>query len=411
MGQNIKVASLRGQHGEILHPLGDRLQSPVKVSIVDTEKEFRALREPWNILANSTPGPLFLQHEWFDAAWAWRKHDASLFVLLAWGGDRLAGVFPLISVREKRGLLTLRRVELLTVPDTQLCDLIAAPWERSAVSAAFCRELDQRRNEWDVLVLRYLGEDAAALTDVRAALTAQRYTYIVQPQDRNLFVPLANSWESYYGTRTRSLKKANNLAANRLKKAGAITVDRITADKCGEPTIRAALKQAVDISRRSWKQETGNSLDRPGPGSFIQTLTAHAARRGWLSLWLLSMDGKPIAMEYQLLDAGNVYALRADFDAACEEISPGSHLMRTLLESLFSVGLRRYYMGPGQNAYKTRWTDEGDALHQLVAYGRTWRGQLLRLSENVLKPFARSLRDVLTFRKAQAVKDDRESVH
>jgi CelD/BcsL family acetyltransferase involved in cellulose biosynthesis len=68
-------------------------------------------------------------------------------------------------------------------------------------------------------------------------------------------------------------------------------------------------------------------------------------------------------------------------------------LMRTLLESLFGRNLRRYYMGPGENAYKTRWTEEGDTLLQMVVHGRTWRGRLIRLVDEVLKPYARSLRD------------------
>jgi CelD/BcsL family acetyltransferase involved in cellulose biosynthesis len=112
-------------------------------------------------------------------------------------------------------------------------------------------------------------------------------------------------------------------------------------------------------------------------------------------------------MEYQLLDGADVYALRADFDAACEEISPGSHLMRTLLESLFGKELRRYYMGPGKNAYKARWTEEADTLQQLSAYGRTWRGQLVRMHDDVLKPLARSLRDALTSSKPQQAATDK----
>jgi CelD/BcsL family acetyltransferase involved in cellulose biosynthesis len=177
----------------------------LRVTIADTEQDFRALREQWNALTNVAPGALFLQHEWFDAAWAWRKHNATLFVLLAWDGDRLAGIFPLISTHEKRGPVNIRRVELLTVPDTQFCDLLAAPGDRSAVSAAFSQELDRRRSHWDVLVLRYLGAEAAVLSDVAAALTARGYTSTVQTQDRNLFIP-RSPWNAFRGPKRHRLK-------------------------------------------------------------------------------------------------------------------------------------------------------------------------------------------------------------
>jgi CelD/BcsL family acetyltransferase involved in cellulose biosynthesis len=283
-----------------------------------------------------------------------------------------------------------------------MCDLITAPENRSAVVVAFCDELHKRRKEWDELTLRFLSGTASALHEIQTGLELRRHACAVKPQGPNLFVKLDTSWDAYYGTRTRSLKKANNLAANRLKKTGQVTVHWVSRDNADSPAIHNALKQVIDISRRSWKQSTGNSLDQPGPMGFIETLTAHAARNGWLSLWLLSIDEKILAMEYQLLDAGNVYALRADFDAECEEISPGSHLMRTLLETLFDRGLQRYYMGPGENAYKTRWTEDSEALYQLIAHSGTWRGQLSQVWNERLKPAARALRDKLAVRKLQS---------
>ena len=127
----------------------NREQSLLRVSLVDTEQAFRDLGEAWNTLARSAGGSVFFQHEWFDSAWAWRKEGSSLFVLLAWEGDAPVGILPLVRVREKRRFLAIRGLEFLTVPDTQFCDLIAAPEDRNRVSEAFCAALDSRRNEWD----------------------------------------------------------------------------------------------------------------------------------------------------------------------------------------------------------------------------------------------------------------------
>lgn len=374
----------------------------LSVSIVDTEQEFRGLAEGWNSLVKNSGSSVFFRHEWVDAAWAWRKEDSSLFVLLAWKESDLIGILPLIRVHNREQFPRLRGFEFLAVPDTQACDLIVEPENCSVVVDTFCEELHNRRKEWDQLSFRYLSGTTSAINKIKAGLESRRHACNIKTQGPNLFVKLDSSWDAYYSTRTRSLKKANNLAANRLKKTGLIAIHWISRENSDEPTIQNALAQAIDISRRSWKQGTGNSLDQPGPKNFITTLTTHAARNGWLSLWLLSIDGKILAMEYQLLDAGNVYALRADFDAECEEISPGSHLMRTLLETLFGRGLQRYYMGPGENAYKTRWTEDSDMLYQMVVYGSTWRGKFARVWDETLKPFARSLRDKLTSKKAQS---------
>lgn len=162
------------------------------------------------------------------------------------------------------------------------------------------------------------------------------------------------------------------------------------------------LDQLIDISRRSWKQGTGNSLDQPGPNAFIRTLTELAGNKGWVSMWLIHVGDRALAMEYQLIGEGNVHALRADFDAGCEEISPGSHLFRQLLESLFGKGLSRYYMGPGDNPYKWRWTEDGEAMVKSSVYNTSIPGRLAALTDTVLKPAARRLRDRLRAPPAEA---------
>ena len=371
----------------------------MSISVITSEGDFHDLAASWNDLAAAAGGNIFLHHEWFHAAWEWRKETASLFVLVAREDDRAIGILPLVRICERKRFGTVRRLEFLTVPDTQLCDLIAAPQEHRRAAELIAGELQRLSGEWDQLVLRYLPAGAAAQA-LHSVLQARGYAVQLRPHSRNLFVPLHTSWDGYYGTRTRSLKKANNLAANRLGKTGAVTIHRIGGDAAPPQSVAQALADAVDISRRSWKHATGNSLDHPGPNRFIRTLTEHAVQRGWLSLWLLSLDGRPVALEYQLADGANVYALRADFDAKFEEVSPGSHLMRTLLEALFGENLHRYYMGPGENAYKARWTDEFEPLDALLAYGKSFRGRVLHVLEETLKPRARRLRDAFRGKNA-----------
>lgn len=372
------------------------------IRLVAHEGELLELAGEWNRLVDRSRQPsVFLRHEWFEAAWQWRRSDASLFVLGWYRDGALASVLPLVLRREGAGPAAIRALEFLAVPDAQLCDLIVGAGDEVAASQAFIRALEARRGAWDILRLRGLprGAMGAALAD---AFRDRRFIVAALEPDRNLYVPLSDSWDAYYGTRTRSLKKANNLAANRLQKAGEVSIRWI------EPGTRPAAKDVehtvatcVGISARSWKGNIDTGLDKPGPQAFIRRLSERAAERGWLSVWTVSLDGRPVAMEYQLVADGNVYALRADFDAACETISPGSHLSRQLLERMFGRGLQRYYMGPGENPYKLRWTDQGEALDEVWIYGRTMRGRAVALWERLLKPALRTVRDAIR-RKREA---------
>ena len=127
----------------------------------------------------------------------------------------------------------------------------------------------------------------------------------------------------------------------------------------------------------------------------MRRLSELAAGRGWLSIWTLRLDGKAVATEYQLVHDGNVHALRSDFRQGLGDISPGSHLARVMLERLFEMGWRRYYMGPGNNAYKFRWSEDVEPLAACTIFGRTPAGRVNALWERHLRPWASRIKSTL----------------
>jgi CelD/BcsL family acetyltransferase involved in cellulose biosynthesis len=367
------------------------------VRLVSDIGDFTALHDAWNALAAaSRRASVFLQHEWFDAAWQWRGQAARLYLLCLTRGRELLAVMPLVHEdRASRGR-RLRELSFLTVPDTQACDVIVGEADEAIAAEAFSAELARRTHEWDVLRLKYLPPESVAASSLREALTGRGFVTRLEQRGANPCVCLDSTWSAYYATRTRSLKKANNLAANRLKKAGDIRIDWFEPGATAADELARVLDQIIAVSAASWKRRTGNSLDNPGPQAFIRRLSRAARERAWLSVWTLSLNGRPVAMEYQLVADGRVFALRSDFDEAFEEISPGSHLSRCLLERLFGRGLERYYMGPGDNPYKERWAEQAEPVAELAVYGRTLRGRWLAAWETTLKPLARRLRDRIT---------------
>ena len=364
---------------------------------------FASLRTEWNALASECARPsVFLTHEWFDAAWQWKGRDSSLCALCARRAGRLVGALPLVrSVRRSRSG-SRRVMEFLSVPDTQLCDVLVLPADRDAVVESFASSLELSQRDWDVLDLGYLPEGSVAQTALMPSFHRRRHRVAVEDAGSNPYIDLQGEWEAYYSTRSRSLKKANNLAANRIGKAGEVRIDWHEPGIFTATQVPGIVDKLASISGRSWKRETGNSLDHPGPQAFIRQLSALAAQRNWLSVWTLGLNGTPVAMEYQLVFDGDVHALRSDFDAGLGEISPGSHLNRQLIERLFCGRFGRYYMGPGENAYKLRWTNQSEALHRATVYARTARGRLAGAVDLQLAPLARRVRAALRQKNAVA---------
>lgn len=373
-------------------PPAESAPSDARCTWVERESDFLALRQKWNALVEATPNrSIFLRHEWFEAAWAWRREQAALAILCVWRGSELIGIAPLIASQTKVGLLTLRRLELLSVPDTQAADLIAAAPEMRAVMQAMLAALIARPG-WDVLQLTHLAVDSAAVQAFAHTASAHGLKWLQSAFGENPLIELGPDWQTFYAERGRRLKKSNNLTANRLKKAGEVRIDWLRG-RADSATLSAWQEDIIRVSAASWKETTGLTLDNPGPQAFMRRLLAHAAENGWLSLWRLTLDGKTVATECQIEYAGDIFALRADYDQAHRELSVGSYLNWKLLEQMFATDLKRYFLGPGGNAYKLRWTERALPLTQAAVFNRSLRGKLAALIEISLRPRARALRD------------------
>lgn len=363
------------------------------VEWVHDETGFESLRSAWNALADSIPThSVFLRHEWFDAAWQWRKRDCTLALACVRRAGSLVGVGPFVRTRRRRHNLPVRCLEFLSVPDTQFCDILVAPDQPGAIAAALVDALARVRPRWDVIDLGRLAADSSAREFLPARLGACGLTYRVRANDVNLYIDLAESWQQFYAGRSRRLKKANNLIANRLQRAvQAIDIERIPGTDESIDSLAAAAEAAVALSAHSWKKRTGVSLDQPGPGAFFRRLVEHARNNGWLTIWLLRLDRTAAAMELQIAYRGHVHALRADFAEAFKPHSPGTYLNWKLLQALFDRDLTRYWFGPGENSYKLHWTEIGEPLYALQSYNNTLRGRWLALYETRMRPWLKRL--------------------
>lgn len=362
------------------------------VECVGDEAHFLALRERWNALAATTrPACVFLRHEWFDAAWQWRRNDSELRLYCVRRGNETIGIVPCLLRTELRARLPLRVLQFLTVPDTQLCEVLAAPDDLGAVVETVVAEWRRTRRAWDLIDLGYLPPDGSLLDVMRGACTRHGLTTTARTAGYNPWIALRDGWTSFYAGRSRRLKKANNLIANRLRRSfHAVEVRWRTAANLDPASFRETLGELVSLSANSWKRSTGLTLDQPGPNAFIHRLAQHAYANGWLSVWLLRLNGQAAAGEFQICYEGQVHALRADYNEALAQHSPGSYLNSKLIEGLFGNGLERYWMGPGDNPYKAHWTDTSEALTGLRIYGTTLRGKLLELWDRRLRAWLRS---------------------
>jgi CelD/BcsL family acetyltransferase involved in cellulose biosynthesis len=314
-----------------------------------------ALRDDWETLRLADPDRSpFVSYEWYRCCLE-DSEGAEPMVLAVRANGRLVGIAPLARRLLPGRWGSTRTVEFLRCRETSHADLVVDPALREEVLVAVCgRLLDERPRIWDLLSLGPWPERspnaivAQRLLRERGARWTERTASLVP------VVRIDRDWEAYWGTRTYLFRKSRRGIQNRMRKLGTVEVEAVRADDSGE-----GMRAFYRVADRAWKRDEGLAVtSREESKRFFACLTEAAGRRGWLLLWVLRLDGTPIAVEYNLAENGTVYALRADFDQEYRAYSPGAYLEHHILQTLFAEGYRAYHAGPGFDAYKLRWTEE-----------------------------------------------------
>lgn len=362
-------------------------------NIIRDEKEFRSLARDWNRLAAETDAKsVFLRHEWADAAWQWlRTDECELRVVCVEKNGHVEGILPLIIRRIAISLVNVRQLECLAVPDTQEFSLLACSTNVDEVADCIFAALASDEIAWDVMKLEKLPEDLATTNAIAHAATRHGFFSRILNQHENPGIRLDDTWEEYYGRRSRRLKKGNNLVRNKLQRDGKVVEVKCIEDIDPGPELDELISTLARLSARSWKADTGLTLENPGPAAFLTRLGQSAAECSWLLTWLLTINGEPVAMELQLKFEGVVSGLRADYDERVAEYSPGTLLNWRIIEKLFDSDASYYSLGPGSNSYKARWTETGKKLCDIMVYGASPFGRVAGVVETKLKPIVKKL--------------------
>ena len=366
--------------------------------VIDDERAFRDIADDWNRLAEATNAKsVFLRHEWFDAAWQWRRQDHEMHIVCIRRGPAIIGICPLLIGRDRQYGLNLTTLSCFSVPDTQEFSFLSEQSDNATVAAAVAGYLEAPDVRWDVMHIEKLPTAWPTFNALHEALTAARIHAAVSTASENLGIPTADGWSDYYARRSRRLKKGNNLVVNRIKRAGKVVnircYDHTNLD---EALMRELLPTLISLSAKSWKASTGLTLENAGPNAFVARLSEHALRNGWMLAWVLEIDDEPVAMELQLDFQRTVSGLRADYDSAYDEHSPGTLLNWRIIEELFSRDSDYYALGPGNNQYKLRWSEATVELESLTVFGNTFVAQIVRILSTRIHPQLRRWKATLS---------------
>jgi CelD/BcsL family acetyltransferase involved in cellulose biosynthesis len=279
----------------------------------------------------------------------------------------------------------------MNCPDTQVADFIVEDGRRSEVLTAFLDYMfHKRKDAWDMLTLEQWPAESMNYKTLQAILQGQRKRFFTGISSVTPYIPIRGEWEPFLQTLSVRFRKTRRNIANRIEKLNKLEIQCFRQDPTG-----SVFKDVVAVSGKSWKQEEGIAVtSREETNQFFAALTDAAGPKGLLLIWILKVDGAPIAMEYDLEVLGKVYALRADYDEAYKEYSPGAYLEYQIVKSLFKEGYQEYNIGPGLNTYKLQWTEQSRENMTLHVCNDSPKGWIILGLQNRLIPFLRRIRNL-----------------
>lgn len=350
---------------------------------------FVALEREWNALVEASAAQPFQRHEYVRAFLHHFLPGAAL--KLVTGRDaagRLALLLPLVA----------GRASICGIPARELC----SPTNVHSLRFDLLADAGSRDHE---ALLAHLADDASwdviRITDVPPGGGAWRLHEAAQTggfpvgaweSQRSPYITLPSSLgELMAGVRTKF--RANlRRRRKRLAERGAVSLERVA----GSALSKELLGECLALERGGWKGRQGSAVSQSAAvEGFHLELLSNPAFHQLQSLYLLKLDGRPIAFHYGLTSHGVYSLVLTSYDERFKELSPGHLLTEDVLEDCVARGLAEFDFLGCDLPWKLEWTRTVRTHHWIYIFRDSLFGRALW---QVKFGWVRAARDLLASR-------------
>lgn len=163
------------------------------------------------------------------------------------------------------------------------------------------------------------------------------------------------SWEEFLRERGRNFRQQVRRFPRKLGELGTLSY-RLASDP---ERLPEDLDTLFRLHRQRWDgAATSFLLAEP----FHREFAAQALRRGWLRLWFLELDGKPVAALYGFRFAGAESAYQSGRDPALRQQPAGFVLLAHAVREALTDGMTEFRLLRGGAAYKERFATRDPGL-------------------------------------------------
>src|SRR5262245_5116832 len=319
------------------------------------------LREPWTALAREGDS-VFATWEFSNTWWKHFGGGRELRLLTATGaeGDVVA-IVPCYLWKRR----PLRIVRFLGNGAGDLLGPVCRPCHRRQIARAVRRLLDRPPWDWDVFV----GENLPANESWGSELRGR-----VLRIEGNPIVRLGEGFDEYLLGRSANFRQQVRARDRRLRD-GYVVRFRLSVDP-------DALDNDLDTLFLLHKQRFGTQSALSEAHTAFHREFAHIAlQQGWLRLWLLELDGRPVAAFHGFRYGGIESFYQSGREPEFEHESLGMMMLTHAIREAAEDGVRTFALLRGHEPYKYRFATEDDGLATVCTTRSPIAGAMVRVLE------------------------------
>lgn len=301
---------------------------------------------------------------WLRCFWsAFGDEDKELSVLAARRDGRVVAIVPLLQAR--RMLRTWSPVANFHSPSL----VFAAESPPAGAAAAV---LEQLLQDGDVLDIGPVPPGDGFCGALQEAARSLGLPIVLDTAESDAVIELRGPWEQFRRSLSRNLQQSTARHHRQLEKFGVLAFDEVT----GGARLPAVLEECFQLEAAGWKATHGSPiLARQDTLRFYTNLAHQAADAGALAVYVLRLDGKPIAFEYCLRAGRRIDMLKISYAPDLARYSPGNVLRQMVLKGEIERGaITIYHMGRASD-WKLRWANRVDPTVRLRIFGRSARAR------------------------------------
>jgi len=335
-----------------------------------------AARPDWTRLATETAN-VFGTWEWADA---WCRHlgagaEMAIAVVRRPDGEA-AAILPLCVARRR----PLRLVRFIGAGPSDELGPLCAPADRPAAALALKRHIVDTLGDSGL----FLGERLWGADPLGPQLGATTVRRAASP----LVTVAGRSFEDFLQSRSRNFRSQVRGRERKLARGCRLTY-RLTQDP---GRLDADMRTLMRLHAARWSDEQSTAF-RGSRAPFHLEFARHALENGWLRLWTMELDGRPVAAWYGLRYQGIESYYQAGRDPGFDKLNVGFVLLCHSIRCAFEDGVREYRFGLGDESYKDRFAESDPGLDTVAITAGT-RGRLALTAIRAILRMPRGVRDV-----------------